>query len=371
MLKKAITGVLRLLGLQVRRRELGWWFGPFLSSTPNEAALFGRRFGWADVNATFLHMRERWPHHQIVLLSDLVPHAKTLPIATVHCGCEPVDALRKFAPQQTVFLYACDSDAIGLPYVRQIIDHGGTFFPVQVYTPARFSNIDELARCAIETEYARQTAEGFQKFDFGVGDSLNLIQAIAVTSHLGGAYVEVGCFRGSSACVALAYMRKRIIRRECFFLDVFDGFVYQAALESADAMWSGSHGTEGVDAVRQRIAASAAPAAGLNANVLKCNIIEQLLPEEIGDIVVANIDVDLYEAVLAALLKVAPRMVVGGIIVVEDPGHTPALIGSRLALQEFLALPAAAPFLSVYLESGQTFLICTGGERGVPDAPVA
>lgn len=269
--------------------------------------------------------------------------------------------------EQTVFVYACDSDAIGLPYIRQIVDGGGTFIPVQVYTPARYSNINELARRSIEAEYARQTEKGFQKFDFGPGDSLNLVQAIAITSHLPGTYLEVGCFRGSSACLALAYMRECAVVRNCFFLDVFDGFVYDAARVSADAIWLGSHATEGIDVVRQRVIESSAPDSGLKAHVLKCNIIEEPLSADIGDIVVANIDVDLYEAVLAALAKVASRMVVGGIIVVEDPGHTPALIGSRLALQEFLSLPAARTFLPLYLESGQTFLIKTSADCVAPE----
>ena len=358
-MKKTLKGLLNLLGLQVRRAHGGWWFGPL----PRSGLLpwFASRFGWRDVAATLPEIRERWPHRQIVLLSDLAPGPDTPPIARVHCGSDPVARVQAFDLERTVFLYACDNDAIGVPYVRQIVKDGGTFFPVQSYTPARYSNIDALARRTLEAEYARQTAAGFQKFDFGPGDSLNLTQAIAATAHLAGAYVEVGCFRGSSACVALAYMRERAMRRDCFFLDVFEGFVYQTARESADAMWVGTHATEGLDSVRERIRASAAPEAGLSATVLKCNIIDEALPEGIGEIVVANIDVDLYEAVLASLVKVAPRMVVGGIIVAEDPGHTPALIGSRLALEEFCASPAAAPFVPVYLESGQTFLIKTRG----------
>ncbi len=39
-------------------------------------------------------------------------------------------------------------------------------------------------------------------------------------------------------------------------------------------------------------------------------------------------------------------------------GHTPLLIGARVALQEFFATAAASRFLPVYLESGQTLLIC-------------
>ena len=50
-------------------------------------------------------------------------------------------------------------------------------------------------------------------------------------------------------------------------------------------------------------------------------------------------------------------MTPGGIIVVEDPGHTPQLVGARVALDEFLASKAASKFMPVYMESGQTFLI--------------
>jgi hypothetical protein len=161
--------------------------------------------------------------------------------------------------------------------------------------------------------------------------------------------------------VALAYMRARGLRRHCYFLDVFDGFTYEAARDSADAMWSETHASQGLETVRRRICASAAPEQGLTAHVEKCNIITDALPDGTEAIVVANIDVDLYEAVRAALISVAPRMVAGGIVVVEDPGHTPALIGSRLALQEFLAMPIAKRFLPICLESGQTFLITLGG----------
>jgi hypothetical protein len=80
-------------------------------------------------------------------------------------------------------------------------------------------------------------------------------------------------------------------------------------------------------------------------------------PGVIERIAVANIDVDMYEAVRSALIKTAPRIASGGILIVEDPGHTPALIGSRLALEEFMATPIAAAFTPVYMESGQTLLI--------------
>jgi hypothetical protein len=81
------------------------------------------------------------------------------------------------------------------------------------------------------------------------------------------------------------------------------------------------------------------------------------IPGDFPAIAVAAIEVDLYEAVLAALVKVSPRMVPGGIIIVEDPGHTRQLVGARVALDEFLAGSAGSDFMPIYTESGRTFLI--------------
>jgi hypothetical protein len=124
-------------------------------------------------------------------------------------------------------------------------------------------------------------------------------------------------------------------------------------------VWSGSHATEGIAAVAQRLQRYALPGSGLNVIVRPHNIIEQEIPRDIPLVAVANIDVDLYEAVLAALHKTAPRTTPGGIVIVEDPGHAPHLVGARVALDEFLASRAAAGFLPIYMESGQTFVVNT------------
>jgi hypothetical protein len=67
--------------------------------------------------------------------------------------------------------------------------------------------------------------------------------------------------------------------------------------------------------------------------------------------------VDLHEAVYAGLHKLAPHMVQHGILVVEDPGHTPLLIGAKLALEKFLAEDAGKQFIPIVMDSGQSFLI--------------
>jgi hypothetical protein len=98
--------------------------------------------------------------------------------------------------------------------------------------------------------------------------------------------------------------------------------LYDAALSSADAIWSGSQTTEGLEAIAHRRQRFALPRSGWKVTVRRHNIVEEEIPAASPFIAACNIDVDLYEAVPAALQSSvahgAPR-----IIAVEDPGHTP------------------------------------------------
>ncbi|WP_371372017.1 hypothetical protein [Sporomusa aerivorans] len=57
----------------------------------------------------------------------------------------------------------------------------------------------------------------------------------------------------------------------------------------------------------------------------------------------------------ASLQKIAPLIEQHGIMIVEDPGHTPGLISARVALVQFLR--NNNNFNPVFMESGQTLLI--------------
>ena len=357
-LKPAIRRIFAMLGVEVRRTARGSerdsrWSSPEITQDTLRAS----KIHISDVEHALSFAGNKFSAREIVLLADREIGVLSVSCQVIRCDQSDVQALFQCDVSSTVFVYACDSDSTGLPFIKEIIKRNGVFYPVQVYTPSSYANVDEVARKVVLSEFQRQTDAGFCKFDFGAGDSLNLIQAIAATVNVAGDYVEIGCYRGSSACVALAYMREIRLKRNCFFLDVFDGFTYQAAKDSADAMWAGTHETEGLDIVGKRILECCDPLSGLLAEVVKTNVIEDELPEQIADIALANIDVDLYEAVLAALVRIAPRMAVGGIVIVEDPGHTPALIGSRLAFDVFMQTPIASSFTAIYLESGQTFLV--------------
>jgi len=175
-----------------------------------------------------------------------------------------------------------------------------------------------------------------------------------------GIYLEVGCYRGSSAGAVLSYARdNQDLCHKFVFTDVFDGFNYEAAQTSSDASWFGGHNViEGLQGVKDRIY-SYSKDCEFNIEVHQSNIIDDPLPLTAvkEGIRVANLDVDLYEATLAGLYKIAPHILLGGILVCEDPGHSPRLIGAKLAVYQFIQSKLGQRFRKIEFRSGQIFLI--------------
>lgn len=187
----------------------------------------------------------------------------------------------------------------------------------------------------------------------------NLCQALELTKNLQGEYVEVGVYLGGSALTAIHYIEEAIKngfpKREIWLLDTFDGFHYEEALKSPDALWANTHKLLGTEKTIQYISATLGFSI-LNVHLIKANICTNDLPAQIQKIAVANIDVDMYEPTLAALNKVSNLIVPGGIIICEDPASTPALYGSLLAMETFLATDRGNEYTKIYLGS-QYFLI--------------
>ncbi len=357
------NSALGLIGLRLVRATDSGTFE--LSNDIAEAPL---RVVGSEIEDALHAARRRFPDRQIALLvdprqfetmGDTLNRIAGRSVQVINCApdADPASVLPPL--DQAAFVYACDLDGLGLPFVRHIVEGGGSFMAAPGYQMARYSHVNEIARQVSRSEYLRQKSEGFDKFDLGDGDFLNLMQVIEATRNLSGAYVEIGCYRGSSGAVALRYMQEAGIQRDCHFLDVFTGFDYEEAQTSADALWSGTHETEGPKVVLGRLQAAAGNTPGLTVAVHQSNIITDPLPNAVKSIAVANIDVDMFEAVLVALRRVAPLVVQGGVIVAEDAGHTPACIGARLALEDFLSEPDGHKFLPIYMESGQTFLVRT------------
>jgi len=155
-------------------------------------------------------------------------------------------------------------------------------------------------------------------------------------------------------------MKHSNIKRATYLLDTCDGVDYDEATDSSETHWKKNndhHKLFGIDETMNYLnILLLRECPSQEFNLIKSNICSDALPREIDKIVVANIDVDIYDATRDALLKVSERMVTGGIIICEDPPSTPGLIGAYYAMEKFLATPSGKKYMKLHL-CGQYFLI--------------
>jgi hypothetical protein len=312
------------------------------------------RFSSHDVRAMVKDAKRRFKGASLFILSDVSVRGVS--------GSVPVlsdPSMARLERGDNVFIVAFQSDekliqVLGLlQSLRRNTERSEDvcihWLPVGVaFPPSSYFNQNDTAYEVLCEE--RSMWHG--KFD--LLDFEGLIQAAEITRKVEGDYVEIGVYKGDSAHCLLSYMRRAKIYRKCWLLDTYEGFDYEKAKASGDKVWQGSHRDTSIAAVKAFLSDFE------NAHCLKSNIICDELPESTAHIALCNIDVDMYEAVLAAVIKVSARMVKNGIIILEDPGHTPLLAGARLALSEFMQMPESLGLTPVYLSSGQTFLIRTG-----------
>jgi hypothetical protein len=254
--------------------------------------------------------------------------------------------------------YICfrfDSDAI--PLVRRIKDAGGIFIPHRAYQKTEYRFISRPACRAIEKTLTRR--KRISHFD--VLSHENICEALEITAELPGDFVEIGVYRGGSALTALNMLdelhaaRPDLPKKRAWLFDTFTGFDYPEAQASSDRIWAGTHALFGLEQTIAYIDETLKDTKTEH-KLIASNICADELPGEIRAIAVANVDVDIYDATLAALEKVAPRMLPGGIIVCEDPPTTPDLYGAMLAMEEFLQSEIGRKFVKVF-KSNQYFLI--------------
>lgn len=224
------------------------------------------------------------------------------------------------------------------------INYVGIF---QAWPPARYYHINKYAYEALLDEWKKpDRVPGY----FNAGDFEVIFQAITQTKYLSGCYVEIGTYKGASARATMNFIKRMDYNKKAYFCDTYEGFNYEEAKNSKDKLWYNSHGDTSQIAVGNFLKGYN------NFELVKMNIIEDEFPPEIKQISCANIDVDLYEAVKAALIKVDKKLERFGIMICEDYGHTPTLIGSEKALEEFLH-EKRENYINIYMHSGQMMLI--------------
>lgn len=301
------------------------------------------RFSSDEVNVAFqktYSSLRRASNKPVVLITDR--------IITQNC-CKQVKSIDEISNVKDYnYIVYFDADDLSHKNIRVIIENKCKFMSLLIYYPTaeyyeRDPNVKEVLVQSHKEEHRK----------FNLADYQNIIQAIDITKTLSGCYVEIGVMYGDSSNVAVNYMEHSGLKRESFFLDTYEGFKYAEAGNSSDILWNNTHvvasSKDHMNMIQKLL--------GPEAHVIKNNIITDNLPVEIQDVVVCNLDVDMYDAVKSGLFKIAPKIVKHGIIICEDAGHTPALIGAYCALKEFLESDMGHNFIPVQLESGQTFLI--------------
>jgi O-methyltransferase len=154
--------------------------------------------------------------------------------------------------------------------------------------------------------------------------------------ELPGYALEVGCYRGGTAALASSMLRRTGFARRYRCIDTFGGFVSDQF--DADV----KHGTP--EAFRNFFASTSLPMVRRLLDHYGCQDVELVqgdinkvpesaLPEQIA---VCLLDVDLEVPTHRGLERIYPRLVEGGIILVDDCPESTNWVGARVGYRNFV-----------------------------------
>lgn len=180
-----------------------------------------------------------------------------------------------------------------------------------------------------------------------------LYQAIGNVRHLAGdtSIAEIGVYRGGGsyfiAAVAQQLFGKPV---EIHSIDTFEGHPDEIAAED-DSHWPGKFGDTSFEEVQKYL--SVFP----NVIVYKGRFEDRCAELKNEKFCFVHVDVDIYAPTRAGLEFFAERLLLGGVMVVDDYGFT-TCEGSKQAVDEFAA--KQRNYLKFHLETGQCLLIRVG-----------
>jgi predicted O-methyltransferase YrrM len=166
-------------------------------------------------------------------------------------------------------------------------------------------------------------------------------------ANIPGALVECGVWRGgSSMAMALALLSRGVTDRDLYLFDTYEGM---SAPTDADLDHAGRPAREKFEQTRtgdDTAAWCAAPLDDVRANLAQTGYpagrvhlvkgkVEDTLPGGAPEqIALLRLDTDWYESTKHELETLYPRLVSGGVLILDDYGHWQ---GSRRAVDEYLA----------------------------------
>ncbi|WP_394986184.1 TylF/MycF/NovP-related O-methyltransferase [uncultured Helicobacter sp.] len=147
-----------------------------------------------------------------------------------------------------------------------------------------------------------------------------------------GCVAELGVWRGESA----RYINSYFPQSEFYLLDTFEGFSTQDLQKEKELGHATHASTSDFSDTSLEFVKRHLP------NLQKCHFIKGYFPQSTIQMPqnlvfrFVNIDVDLYQPILAGLEYFYPRMLAGGVILVHDYFH-PYYTGTKQAVDEFCA----------------------------------
>ena len=168
----------------------------------------------------------------------------------------------------------------------------------------------------------------------------------AVNHRLDGAFVECGVWKGgSSMAAALTYLRQGRSDVPFYLYDTFEGMSapteadFEASTgQSAAEMLNSANKDELIwcystlDEVKRNVASTGYPD---ELTTFVKGKVEDTIPQTIPEsIAILRLDTDFYESTRHEMEHLFPRLVHGGVLIIDDYGHW---AGARKAVDEYIA----------------------------------
>jgi SAM-dependent methyltransferase len=225
-----------------------------------------------------------------------------------------------------------------------------------------FAELPEAERAAIDPADRRIVELAFPNSLTGVPRLLALIEAVRRLHResVPGAFAECGVWRGGSVVAMIATLQDiGAAERDLWLYDTFEGMTEPSARDgAARELWERTGGQPwpeyfdpavfSEDGVRATLEATGYPPERLH---LVRGKVEETLPASAPDeLALLRLDTDFYESTRHELEHLYPRLVAGGVLIVDDYGE---FEGARQAVDEYLAGLADPPALETIDASGR------------------
>jgi hypothetical protein len=174
--------------------------------------------------------------------------------------------------------------------------------------------------------------------------------------HIPGDFVECGVWKGGSSMIMAEKLKSMgQTKTQLYLYDTYEGMSEPTLMDksidgrSADEQLAAANKDEAtsvwcystLEEVEQNVLSTGYPAANLHFVKGK---VEDTIPQTMPDkIALLRLDTDWYESTKHELIHLFPRLVVGGILIIDDYGHWE---GCRKAVDEYFAEHKTQIFLS-------------------------